>query len=387
MDAALDQHAAGGHADLALVQVDAPGRVGDGQVDIGIVQDDQRVLAAQFQRHLLEVLAGRFAHLATGPGGTGELDHRDVRVAGECGAGGTIAGQHVQQAGRQARQFEQAGDDEATAHRRARIRLEHHRIAQGQRRGDRTHGQVQREIERRDHAHHAQRAATCQVEPARLGRQHFTDAARRQRGRFVQRLGVDLGLEAGLEPGRAALADQPFHDVLVVLLGQLRGATQHLCARVVGGRGPRALRGRGSGGRGGNAGRIGHRDLAQDLAGGRFDHVLGAGAGRPLAVEQLARPQGGGEEFRGCMHLLAPLDEARPHGRLLHMVHPGIGYLPRRTAYWPCAKNAQAPAGKGISSMPGVQLMDSGVHRNGGTTRACGHAPYNRLPSQRHRPP
>ncbi|MNI43307.1 hypothetical protein D3C73_976330 [compost metagenome] len=49
MDASLHQHTAGGHADLALVQVHAPGGVGHGQVEIGIVEDDQRVLATQLQ--------------------------------------------------------------------------------------------------------------------------------------------------------------------------------------------------------------------------------------------------------------------------------------------------------------------------------------------------
>ncbi len=302
MDAALDQHAAGGHADLALVQVDAPRRVGDGQLHVRIVEHDQRVLAAQFQRHLLQVFARRFTDLAPGTGGAGELDHRDVRVAGQRRTGRAITGQHVQQAGRQPSQFEQACDHEATAHGGARIGLEHHRIAQRQCRGDCAHGQIQREVERRDHADHAERSAARQIQTARFGRQHFTDAARGQCRRFMQRLGVHLGLKAGLELGGATFADQPLHDLVVVLFGQLRGTAQDLRAGVIRGAGPVALRLGGGGGGARDLRRVGHRDLAQAFAGGRFDHILGAGTRAPLTLEQLAGPRGRRQECV-CCHL------------------------------------------------------------------------------------
>ena len=55
------------HADLALMQAGAPGDVGGGDVEVGIVEHDQRVLAAEFELHLLQMLAGEFADLARRP--------------------------------------------------------------------------------------------------------------------------------------------------------------------------------------------------------------------------------------------------------------------------------------------------------------------------------
>ncbi|MNV21453.1 hypothetical protein D3C71_1123880 [compost metagenome] len=248
------------------------------------------------------MLARRFTHLAPGAGGTGELDHRDVRVTGQRRTGRAIPRQHMEQASRQASQFEQACDHEATAHGGARIGLEHHRIAQCQCRGDRTHGQIQREIERRNHTHHAERAAARQIQTARFGRQHFADAARGQCRRFMQGLGVHLGLEAGLELGGATFADQPLHDLIVVFFGQLRGAAQDLRAGVIRGAGPVALCVGGSGGRACDLRGVGHRDLAQAFAGGRFDHVLGACTRGPLAIEELAGPRGRRQECVCCHH-------------------------------------------------------------------------------------
>ena len=59
-----DQVPAGGHAHLALVQVRAPGADRGRAIDVHVVEDDQRVVAAELQVHLLEVLAAELAPTA-----------------------------------------------------------------------------------------------------------------------------------------------------------------------------------------------------------------------------------------------------------------------------------------------------------------------------------
>ena len=67
---AVHQDAAGGHADLSLMQIGTPRRIGDGDIDIGIVEDDQGVLSAKFQRDLLQMGTGQLADLAPGACGS-----------------------------------------------------------------------------------------------------------------------------------------------------------------------------------------------------------------------------------------------------------------------------------------------------------------------------
>ncbi|MNS61926.1 hypothetical protein D3C72_949710 [compost metagenome] len=71
-----------------------------------------------------------------------------MRITGQRGTGGAVAGQHVQHTLRKTCLLEQACDHRTTAHRRARIGLEHHGITESDGRGHRAHRQVQREIER-----------------------------------------------------------------------------------------------------------------------------------------------------------------------------------------------------------------------------------------------
>ena len=54
------------HADLALVEERAErGRV-DGVLEVGVAEDDQRVVAAELEHDALQVAAGRLGELATG---------------------------------------------------------------------------------------------------------------------------------------------------------------------------------------------------------------------------------------------------------------------------------------------------------------------------------
>ena len=61
-------------ASLAAVEEAAHRSGADGAIDIGVVADDHRIAAAEFQRHMLEVLRGRLHDPAAGVGGAGEAD-------------------------------------------------------------------------------------------------------------------------------------------------------------------------------------------------------------------------------------------------------------------------------------------------------------------------
>ena len=262
---------AGGHADLALVQERAPG-AGRGRLGhVGVVHHDHGRVAAEFQVAALEVGGGKLAHMPAHGGGAGERDHPDQRVGDQRLAGVGAAGQHMQQALGQPGLLEHPGQHDAAADRGARVRLEHHRVAQRQRGRHRADGQDLREVERGDHADHADRDPLGEAQVRRLAGQQLTVGARGQRGRLVDLLGGDVRLELGRRGDLAALADAPLLDLVGVGLPDVARTAQHRGPLGVRGRGPGRLGGRRRGGRGGHVG--GRRDAgpAEFRAGGRFD--------------------------------------------------------------------------------------------------------------------
>ncbi len=201
------------------------------------------------------------------------------------------AGQHVQQALGQPGLLEHPGQRHAAADRGARVRLEHHRVAQRQRGRHRADRQDLREVERRDHADHADRDPLGETEVRRFAGQQLTVGARGQRGRLVHLLGGDVRLELSGRGDLAALPDVPLLDLLGVGPPDVAGPAQQRGPLGVRGRGPGGLGGRRRGGRGGHVG--GRRDAgpAQFRAGGRLgDRSLPAGGGLPAAREDLAPP-------------------------------------------------------------------------------------------------
>jgi len=89
---------AGRHADLTLVKERTPGACGGRDLEIGIFEDHEGVVAAQLQRDPLERAAGSGANLAPDGGRAGERDHGHVGVVGKGGARLGVTGQNVQQA-------------------------------------------------------------------------------------------------------------------------------------------------------------------------------------------------------------------------------------------------------------------------------------------------
>jgi hypothetical protein len=98
------EHAGAIGADLTgAVEVGHHGDVG-GAIQIGVVENDQRRLAAQFHGHFLERRTRGAGHdFLAGVGAAGERDFLDARVFGQPGADfATTAGQHVEHAIREA---------------------------------------------------------------------------------------------------------------------------------------------------------------------------------------------------------------------------------------------------------------------------------------------
>jgi hypothetical protein len=81
----LDVDALDRDADLAGVEHPAPGGGVGGAVDVGVAEDDHRVLAAELETHRGERLGGARHHLAARSVGAGELDEVDVVDEGPAG--------------------------------------------------------------------------------------------------------------------------------------------------------------------------------------------------------------------------------------------------------------------------------------------------------------
>ena len=213
-----------------------------------------------------------------------------MRIARQRRARAAVTRQHMQHALGQTGQLEQTRNREAAAHCRARVRFQHHRVAERQRGRDRAHRQVEREVEWRDHADYAERASACERQAPRRRRQHFARRARRQAARFMERLDGHRGLKACFDLGRPAFANDPFRDFMEMRFGDLRRAAQHGRALVVRRRRPRQLRARRARRRLRDQRRVGHSDASEALAGRRLQDVRFAAAGAPVAGVKTCLP-------------------------------------------------------------------------------------------------
>ena len=122
----------------------------DGGVEIGVVEHQERRLAAEFELGAMPVLGGRGHHLAPHGRRPGERHQVDVAVSGQCRADVAAGpGDDVEHAGGQAGL---AGEPRQRERRQRRHLggLDHHRAAGGQRRNDLPYGHLQRIVPRRD---------------------------------------------------------------------------------------------------------------------------------------------------------------------------------------------------------------------------------------------
>ena len=187
-----------------------------------------------------------------------------------------------------------AHQGDAAADRGAGVRLEQHRVAQRQRRGDGADGEDQREVERRITLTTPTGRRRAKRPAVLVGGQHVAGRQRGQRGGFVAFVGGDVGFQPGLGADAAGFADDPGLDLLGVFFPERAGAAQHRGAFLGFAGGPFLLRGGGNGRRLVHVLDRGHAVGAQRVAGGRFHGCSGAGTAVAPAVEvDLALPQGG----------------------------------------------------------------------------------------------
>jgi hypothetical protein len=155
-DRFLDQQPGAGAADVALVEEDAVDDALDRLVHGRVVEDDVGRLAAQFQGHPLARAGDRPRDLLADLGGTGERDLVHARVLDQRPTGLAGPGDDVDHTGRQVGLLADLRERQR-GQRGGLRRLEHDRVAAGQRRCDLPGQHQQREVPRDDLGGHAER--------------------------------------------------------------------------------------------------------------------------------------------------------------------------------------------------------------------------------------
>ena len=130
---ALDEDPPRRHADLALVQEGAERRRVHRVVEVGVVEDDQRVVAAELEHDALQLPSGRLGEPPSRLRRAREVEAPHRRVLDELVADRrSVAGRvrdDVQHAGGQARLGEDLAPDQPADDRRELGRLQHDRVA------------------------------------------------------------------------------------------------------------------------------------------------------------------------------------------------------------------------------------------------------------------
>ena len=138
------EHAGGRGAVLPRVEVRRAGDPLGGGRDVGVVEDDDRGLAAELQVDTLQVRRCGARHLHAGAHAPGDRHHGGLGMGDELATGVPVAADDVEHPGRQVLahhlRHQQAAD-------RGRVRgLEHHGVPCGQRRRPLPHGHHERVV-------------------------------------------------------------------------------------------------------------------------------------------------------------------------------------------------------------------------------------------------
>ncbi len=204
-------------ADLARVEEGAPDRPRGGPLEVGVLQDDHGVLAAELQDHRRQVAGGALHHLPSGGHAAGKREHVHRRVhhrpARLTRPRGHLHEPRIREhlAGQLLQQQRAVGGELGG--------LQQHRVAGGQRRGRRARGDDEGEVPGRDDAgqavglgHHAAAVGPRPQDPVAAGRQHV--------GRVV-------GQPGQVVAGRVDLAHVDVHVGLAGLPGHRPGDLVH----------------------------------------------------------------------------------------------------------------------------------------------------------------
>jgi hypothetical protein len=295
VDVAVDDHAARRSAALARGAERRPDDPLDGEVEIGVLHDEDRVLAAELEVDVLEPVRGRLRHGDAGLAGAGEGDDRDVGVAHEPLARLLAEAVHevddaVRQAGLAEQRHEPLGQE-----RRVLGRLQHDRVPGHEGRRQLPGGNGDREVPRRDRADDADGHPHRHLElVAQLGRGRLPEEAPALAAHVQGHVDRLLDVAAGLREHFAHLAAHQLGQLVLLLLEEPGEAEEDVAAL---GRGHQAplLEG---GLRGG--------DRAVDVLGGRAreggERLAGRGDAR---LERLTRgavgPAAADVVLRACL--------------------------------------------------------------------------------------
>ena len=290
VDRALHQQPARRGATLAVQAVDHEHDGIERTVEVGVVEHDDRILAAQFQVHALQ--RGRALRHDQAAGGrfADEADGTDRIVLRERAAGGfTDAVDQIHDAGRQPG-FEHDLGQQACGQRAPFGRFVHHRAAGGQRRRDLPGRQHERRVPRRDHADRAERLAHRVVHVRIGGQRQAIGRIRRAIGEEAEVLGAAQRGLAHEAPGLAGIHALDQRDLVGALLDAVGHFVQQAAAFAAVQRAPGAegVARRFAGCRHFGFGAAGH--AAQQLAIDRrviVEHF--ALAGHRLAVDQVTQ--------------------------------------------------------------------------------------------------
>ena len=152
-------------AHLALVEPDRVDHAFDHAVQVGVVVDDERALAAQLEGKLLARARGGLADDAADLGRAGESDLVDAGMIDDGRARLAVAVHEVHDARRQADLVHDLGERHR-GERRELGGLEHQRVAARERRRDLPREHEQGEIPRDDLADHADRLVAGELGPS-----------------------------------------------------------------------------------------------------------------------------------------------------------------------------------------------------------------------------
>ena len=223
--------AVGADAGLAHVAEFRGDRAVDRGVDIGVVEHDERRVAAELEPDLLH-RPRRLAHEELADlGRAGEADEAHRRMlAHRLADGGRIAGQHVEDARRKAGADGELGQRQRRQ-RRLRRRLDHRRAADRQGGGDLAGDHRGREIPRRDRGDDPDRL--LEDEDARIGAEGRVDLAINPLGLLAEELDKARGVvdfAARLGEGLSLLARHDQREIVAVGDDEVEPAPQNVGA-------------------------------------------------------------------------------------------------------------------------------------------------------------
>ncbi len=246
VDLLLDDHAAGSGTALARGSERRPEDAFDGEVEIGVLQDDDPVLAAELEVDVLETIRRRLQDGDTGLARAGERDDRHVRMAHEALTDRAPAAvDDVDDALRDPGLVQQL--DEALAERgRVGRRLEDDGVARDERRQHLPGRNRDREVPGRDRADDPDRLADRHVELVpELRRRGLSEEPAPLAAHVVAHVDRFLDVSPGLRLDLPHLVGHELGQLRLVLLEEVGEAEEDLAASRRGHQAPVLVRGLG----------------------------------------------------------------------------------------------------------------------------------------------